>query len=124
MLLGSMHENAHTLPFTTLDKIALTQLDKAMVGVWEAFQTYEFHVAVAIVNRWVNNDLSSFYLEGVKDRLYCGDGGSILYHVFQGFLQMLAPMTPLLVEEAWQHRPEWMKKDVYAPLILWFDSVR
>ena len=114
MLLGSMHANSHKLPLTTLDKIALCQLDKTMVGVWEAWQTYDFHKAVGHINRWASGDLSAFYLEGVKDRLYCGDGGSVLYHVFHGFLQMLAPITPLLVEEAWAHRPEWHKNDQYV----------
>jgi isoleucyl-tRNA synthetase len=114
MLLGSMHEKAHELPLTTLDKIALCQLDKTMGGVWEAWQTYDFHKAVGHINRWASSDLSAFYLEGAKDRLYCGDGGSVLYHVFHGFLQMLAPITPLLVEEAWEHRPEWFKNDQYV----------
>jgi isoleucyl-tRNA synthetase len=114
MLLGSMHENAHLTPLTTLDKVALVQLDKAMMGVLESWETYEFHTGVAITNRWVNSDLSALYLEGAKDRLYCGDGGSVLYHIFNGFMQMLAPITPLLVEEAWEHRPEWMKRDEYV----------
>jgi isoleucyl-tRNA synthetase len=111
MLLGSMHENAHDLPLTTLDKIALVQLDKAMVGVWEAWQPYEFQKAVNIINRWVNVELSAFYLDAIKDRLYCGDGGGVLFHVFSGLMQMLSPITPLLVEEAWEHRPEWTQKD-------------
>jgi isoleucyl-tRNA synthetase len=114
MLLGSMHANSHKLLLTTLDKIALCQLDKTMVGVWDAWQTYDYHRAVSHINRWVNSDLSAFYLEGAKDRLYCGDGGSILYHIFHGFLRMLAPITPLLVEEAWVHRPEWYKNDQYV----------
>lgn len=111
MLLGSMHEKAQDLPLSTLDKIALVQLDKAMIGVWGAWQGYEFYKAVNIINRWANTDLSSFYLEGIKDRLYCGDGGGVLYHIFQGSLQMLAPITPVLVEEAWEHRPEWLKQN-------------
>lgn len=117
MLLMSMHEVAQSAPLTTLDKIALVQLDRAMMGVWGAWQTSEFHTAVAIINLWVNNELSAFYLEGVKDRLYCGDGGSVLNHVFHGFMRMLAPITPLLVEEAWEHRPKWMINDAYVTAI-------
>jgi len=120
MLLGSMHAKAHLLPLTTLDKIALCQLDKTMVGVWEAWQTYDYHRAVSHINRWINSDLSAFYLEGAKDRLYCGDGGSVLYHILHGFLQMLAPITPILVEEAWEHRPEWYKRDQYVSVLTTF----
>jgi isoleucyl-tRNA synthetase len=111
MLVGSMNENAQNLPLTTLDKIALVQLDRAMVEVWKAWQTYEFQKAIGIINRWVNVELSAFYLSAIKDRFYCGDGGGVLFHVLNGLLQMLSPITPLLVEEAWDFCPEWMKKD-------------
>lgn len=111
MLLGSLHEHSLEKPFTKLDKIALFQLETAMSQVLEAWQSYEFHKAVAIINRYITVDLSSFYLEAIKDRVYCGDGGGMLYFAFQGILQMLSPVTPMLVEEAWDHRPQWMKEN-------------
>ncbi|KAL3304854.1 isoleucyl-tRNA synthetase [Colletotrichum asianum] len=108
MLLGSMHESARTAPTTTLDHIALVQLKDVMEEVQKAYASHEFYRAFSAINRWVSNDLSAFYLEAMKDRLYCGDGGGVLEPIFHGFLRMLSPMTPLLVEEAWDHRPEWM----------------
>ncbi|OLN84320.1 Isoleucine-tRNA ligase, mitochondrial [Colletotrichum chlorophyti] len=111
MLLGSMHESARSAPTTSLDHIALIQLKNVMVEVQRAFAAHEFYKAFNALNRWVANDLSAFYLEALKDRLYCGDGGGVLEPIFLGFLRMLSPMTPLLVEEAWDHRPEWMKAD-------------
>lgn len=111
MLLGSMHESARTAPLTTTDQIALIQLHDTMEEVGKTFDNHEFYKGYNALNRWVNNDLSAFYLEALKDRLYCGDGGGVLELIFNGFLRMLAPMTPLLVEEAWEHRPEWMKED-------------
>ncbi|KAI1323752.1 isoleucyl-tRNA synthetase [Xylariaceae sp. FL0255] len=111
MLLGSMHEPARTTPLTTADQIALIQLQDTMDQVGRAFDNHEFYKGYSALNRWVNNDLSAFYLETLKDRLYCGDGGGVLEPIAMGFLRMLAPMTPLLVEEAWDHRPEWMKQD-------------
>ncbi|KAG5914089.1 hypothetical protein E4U42_000684, partial [Claviceps africana] len=111
MLLGSLHESSRRAPLTKLDQIAITQLHDTMAQVWEAVNNYEFHKATAIINRWVATDLSAFYLEGLKDRLYCGDGGGALEPIVIGFLRMLAPMTPTLVEEAWSHRPMWMVND-------------
>ncbi|KAJ8123433.1 hypothetical protein O1611_g9591 [Lasiodiplodia mahajangana] len=111
MLLGSMHESARTAPLTVTDQIALIQLQDTMDEVGKTFDNHEFYKGYNAINRWVNNDLSAFYLEALKDRLYCGDGGGVLEPIFNGFLRMLAPMTPLLVEEAWEHRPEWMKED-------------
>ncbi|KAI2641062.1 tRNA synthetases class I-domain-containing protein [Xylaria nigripes] len=111
MLLGSMHESARTLPLTITDQIALIHLRDTMDEVGKAFDNHEYYKGYSVFNRWVNNDLSAFYVEALKDRLYCGDGGGVLEPIFNGFLRMLAPMTPLLVEEAWDHRPEWMKQD-------------
>ncbi|KAI1422618.1 tRNA synthetases class I-domain-containing protein [Xylaria sp. FL1777] len=111
MLLGSMHESARTAPLTITDQIALIQLQDTMHEVGKTFDNHEFYKGYNALNRWINNDLSAFYLEALKDRLYCGDGGGVLEPIMNGFLRMLAPMTPLLVEEAWEHRPEWMKQD-------------
>lgn len=110
MLLGSMHKPATHIPLTKLDLVALYQLETAMKQVQTAWDSYEFHRAINAINRWVNVDLSSFYLEAIKDRVYCGDGGGILTYAFQGLLQMLSPITPVMVEEAWDHRPLWMKE--------------
>ncbi|RYP09111.1 hypothetical protein DL764_001478 [Monosporascus ibericus] len=111
MLLGSLHESARTTPLSAADHIAVMQLQRTMEEVGRAFHHHEFYKGFSALNRWVTNDLSAFYLEALKDRLYCGDGGSVLEPVINGFLRMLAPMAPLLVEEAWDHRPEWMKQD-------------
>ncbi|KAG7120292.1 Isoleucine--tRNA ligase like protein [Verticillium longisporum] len=111
MLLGSMHPAARTAPLTAADSIALVQLEDVTADVRAAFAAHEFYRAFAAINRWVANDLSAFYLEASKDRLYCGDGGGVIEPVFHGLLRMLAPMAPLLVEEAWAHRPAWMQQD-------------
>ncbi|KAF2972372.1 hypothetical protein GQX73_g1147 [Xylaria multiplex] len=111
MLLGSMRESARTAPLTVTDQIALIQLQDTMHEVGKTFDNHEFYKGYHALNRWVNTDLSAFYLEALKDRLYCGDGGGVLEPILHGFLRMLAPMAPLLVEEAWEHRPEWMKQD-------------
>ncbi|KAG5999527.1 hypothetical protein E4U43_002019 [Claviceps pusilla] len=111
MILGSLHESSRHAPLTKLDQIAIMQLQDTMDQVWEAVDNYEFHKATGMINRWVATDLSAFYLEGLKDRLYCGDGGGALEPILIGFLRMLAPITPILVEEAWSHRPAWMADD-------------
>lgn len=108
MLLGSMHASARTSPVTKLDKIALVQLRRVMAEVESAFDSYEFHKAMSAINRWIHTDLSAFYLEASKDRLYCGDGGGVLEEIFHGLLKMLSPITPCLVEEVWNHLPAWM----------------
>lgn len=116
MLLGSMLESARTTPLTAIDHIAIIQLRDTMDEVSKAYDSFEFYKGFSALNRWINNDLSAFYLEALKDRLYCGDGGGALEPIFYGMMRMLAPITPMLVEEAWDHAPEWLKKDAIHPL--------
>lgn len=111
MLLGSMHESARSAPLTFLDHITLVQLKDAMSEVGAHYNNYEFNKAVGSLNHWIANDLSAFYLEALKDRLYCADGGGVLEPILMGFLRMLSPITPVLVEEAWDHRPTWLQED-------------
>ncbi|PKS08286.1 hypothetical protein jhhlp_005230 [Lomentospora prolificans] len=111
MLLGSMHQSARTSSLTTVDHIALVHLKDVMQEVSTAYNNHEFYRAFSALNNWVSTDLSAFYLETLKDRLYCGDGGGVLEPLFFGFSRMLSPMTPMLVEEAWDNRPGWMKAD-------------
>lgn len=111
MLLGSMTESARTAPLTFTDHIAMIQLRDTMERVGKAYDNFEFYKGYNLLNRWVNGDLSAFYLEAMKDRLYCGDGGGVLEPIFWGFMRMLSPITPMLVEEAWDHAPEWLKAD-------------
>ncbi|TAQ84326.1 hypothetical protein B7494_g7358 [Chlorociboria aeruginascens] len=111
MLLGSMHVSAREAPITKLDQVALNQLQSVMKEVATAYDNFEFYKGTYALNRWINSDLSAFYLEAMKDRLYCGDGGGVLEEIFCGVLRMLTPITPSLVEEAWDHRPEWMKSE-------------
>lgn len=108
MLLGSIHQAARTAPITKLDQIALFQLQTVMRDVFAAYDNFEFHKAVNLINRWVNIDVSGFYLEAMKDRLYTGDGGGVVEEIFHGLLRMLTPITPSIVAEAWAHRPIWM----------------
>lgn len=108
MLLGSMSESARNDPLATIDHIALLQLQDTMKEVATSFDRFEFYRGLATLNNWVVNDVSAFYLEAAKDRLYCDDGGGVLEAMFIGLTRMLAPMAPMLVEEAWDHAPEWL----------------
>jgi isoleucyl-tRNA synthetase len=79
---------------------------------------------VNTINRWVNLNLSAFYVEIVKDRLYADDPRSlgrraaqtVLFQIYMNLLGMLAPVTPLLVEEAWHHTPTSIKVGIQHPL--------
>ncbi|KAI9846933.1 MAG: isoleucine-tRNA ligase [Thelocarpon superellum] len=109
---------------TSMDQIALLQLGEVNATVRQAYQSYEFHRAVNAINRWINLDLSALYIESIKDRLYADGANSVsrraaqtvLMHVSDHLLGMLSPITPLLVEEAWEHTPAQLKDTTTHPL--------
>ena len=66
-------------------------------------------------------DLSAFYFETLKDRVYTSDKPDcetlqrVLGLIFYELLQMLAPVCPLLVEEVWDHVPAELKEKSSHP---------
>lgn len=92
-----------------IDQLALHQLFKTSRAAYTAYAAFEPFKATTAINRYVNLDLSAFYVEAVKDPLYAGDAESRLraqhtcYRILQGLLQMLAPTLPLLVTEVLDH---------------------
>lgn len=105
-------------------RIALFQLYKTAEGFRNAMQNYEFHKALSIVNEWIAKDFSGFYIESIKDMIYCDSLHSqrrlvtqtVLFHVMQQFQHMLAPITPLMIEEMHEHTPTLIQEHVEHPL--------
>lgn len=60
-----------------LDKWAVTRLNALIEKVFAAYDNYEFHVVSHMVNDFCVVDLSSFYFDIIKDRLYCGEENSL-----------------------------------------------
>ena len=129
-LLGILHDwqpsaqglsNSEVFPLN--HKIAMWQLEQMKGLVEKHFQRLEYHKAITEINRYVTVDLSAFYLETVKDAAYCGSAEEAqlvketLSIVLYTLLQVLAPVTPMLVEESWEHVPPLAKAKFFeSPL--------
>ncbi|EED19101.1 isoleucyl-tRNA synthetase, putative [Talaromyces stipitatus ATCC 10500] len=107
-----------------IDRLALMQLTRLVDTCRNAFDSFEFYKAVNALNRWANHEFSAFYMETLKDRLYteAEDGASrraaqtTLFHIYTYLQELLAPITPLLVEESWEHTSERVKAQLKHPL--------
>lgn len=94
-----------------IDKWALLQLHKLIKKVTQAYEDYEFHVVYHAIHRFCVTDMSAFYLDIIKDRLYTSLADSlerraaqtVLYDVIQALVRMLAPILAFTSEEIWQH---------------------
>ena len=111
------------IPFSDLQvnhQIALMQLRSLQKGVRKHYQRFDYQKAVSEINKYVH-DLSAFYVESIKDAAYAGGErlGPIssramtqytVLHIFTALQQMLAPVTPLLIEETWDYTPSNIKQ--------------
>lgn len=129
LLLGALadFQPAFSVPYDQLqqvDRIALKHLSDMVLASRKSCENFEFYKAVSQMNRWANNDFSSFYMEAIKDRLYTLGTNSAsrraaqttLFHIFNHLQEVLGPITPLLVEETWEHTPEALKSQSGHPL--------
>ncbi|KAI5844589.1 tRNA synthetases class I-domain-containing protein [Morchella snyderi] len=108
---------------TKIDRYALAQLYRVNKATQEAYSNYQFNKVVNTITAYTNLDLSAFYLDVIKDRLYSDPARSlsrrsaqtVLSHVLRNYLSMLAPLVPLLTEEVWAHTPAAVTRGAASP---------
>ena len=133
------HEQAHAV-----DRWAIQRGDEVLAEVEAAYDGFEFHRAAAALREFMDNDLSAFYLDLLKDRLYCADAQSAACRSARTSLRRLAHVlikcwAPILVhtcEEAYEalplaarkasvHVEEWPKHGSHDPKrAQWVDAIR
>ena len=102
-----------------LDRWAMTQLDKLTAQVRKAYDRYEFHVITHAINDLCVVELSSFYLDILKDRLYCDaatgprrrSAQTALYLILDAMTKLFAPILAFTCDEIWQSMPHRAEDD-------------
>ncbi len=96
-----------------LDRWAVTKLNDLIKKVAAAYDNYEFHVVSHAINDFCVVELSSFYLDIIKDRLYCEERDSLkrrsaqtaLWLILDSMTKMFAPILAFTCDEIWQAMP-------------------
>ena len=96
-----------------LDRWAVTRLNALIEKVEAAYRDYEFHVISHAINDFCVVELSSFYLDIIKDRLYCEERNGVLrrsaqtalYLILDTLTKMFAPILAFTCDEIWQAMP-------------------
>ena len=109
-----------------IDKFALHKLNKVVAEVTESFENYEFYKYFQCLQNFAAVDLSAFYLDIVKDRLYTAGKKSlsrracqtVLYETFQTLVRILAPVMPFQAEDMWQNTPDSQRSGFDSVLLL------
>ncbi len=92
-----------------IDRYALSLVQKLQHDVHADYDRYEFHLAVQKLLGFCSEDLGSFYLDILKDRLYTSGENSkarrsaqnALYHITHALTRLIAPILSFTGEEAW-----------------------
>ena len=102
-----------------LDRWALTKLDQLVAQCRTAYENYEFHPVSHAINDFCVVELSSFYLDILKDRLYCEDRDGLrrrsaqtaLYLILDALAKLFAPILSFTCDEIWQAMPHRKEDD-------------
>ena len=96
-----------------LDRWAITRLNALIEKVFAAYDEYEFHVVSHAINDFCVVDLSSFYFDIIKDRLYCDDAEGLprrsaqtaIFLILDAMTRMFAPILAFTCDEIWLAMP-------------------
>lgn len=102
--LGELHE---------IDKLALVKLNALIDKVKDAYNAYDFHIVVSSIHNFCITEMSNFYLDIIKDRLYCTGEKSVerraaqtaMYKILSAVARMIAPILCFTAEEIWKYIP-------------------
>ena len=97
-----------------IDRLALSALDAFAAKVTAAYRRFDLHDAYVTIQQFDKDDLSAFYVDVLKDRLYSSapdaprrrSAQSALFEIFRTMCVLLAPILSFTAEEAWQHLAE------------------
>ena len=96
-----------------LDRWALSRLNALIERCREAYDNYEFFAVTYAIHNFCVTDMSNFYLDIIKDRLYCEARDGLLrrsaqtaiWHILDAMTRLLAPILSFTAEEIWGFMP-------------------
>lgn len=102
-----------------LDKWAIYRLDDLIAKVRTAYENFEFHIVYHAIHDFCVVDMSNFYLDVLKDRLYVEKADSasrraaqtVIYAVLDALCRMTAPVLAFTSEEIWSFMPHSASHD-------------
>ncbi len=94
-----------------LDRWALDKFARVSDRVVNAYMTYEFHKVYHGLHNFCGTDMSSLYLDILKDRLYVSApdaterraAQTVIYRILDGLLKLMSPVLSFTTAEAWEH---------------------
>ncbi len=110
-----------------IDKWAINKLNELMAKVKAGYDSYEFHQVYHAIHNFCVVDMSNFYLDVLKDRLYTEKADSksrraaqtAIYIILDSMTRMIAPILAYTSDEIWKYMPH--RADANAECVLFND---
>ena len=107
-----------------LDQWAVTRCNDLVAECRRHYDGYEFHSVYRAIYNFCVIDMSNFYLDIIKDRLYCEAPGSFprksaqsaIYRILDAMVRLLAPVLAFTSEEVWAAMPHAQGDDAESVL--------
>jgi len=104
-----------------VDRFALSRYSEMALTVVRSYETYDYPSVFHAINQFTTVDLSAFYADVLKDRLYTFAAGSperrsaqtALFAIADGLVRLLAPILPMTSDELWGHLPGRHEESVH-----------
>jgi isoleucyl-tRNA synthetase len=136
-LLGNLYDfdpRTDRVPYPKLmeiDRFTLHQLQRLIQRIGRAYESYEFHILYHSLHSFCTLDLSAFYLDVLKDRIYTSRPDSLarraaqttMHEVLITLVKLIAPVLSFTAEEVWQQIPKGVDDPCSVHLCL-FPSVQ
>jgi isoleucyl-tRNA synthetase len=124
-LLGNINDfdpNEHTVAYNEMfeiDRWAMQQLQKLIADVTEAYENFIFHRVFSLLYNFCTVEMSSIYMDVLKDRMYCDAKDSLsrrsaqtaMYRILDALIRMFAPILVHTAEEAWTEMNNSQQKE-------------
>ena len=120
--LADFEPDKHSVKFEELlplDRWALVRLNELVRKCWDANEAYDFWLTTNAVHMFCVVDMSNFYLDIIKDRLYCDGADSLsrrsaqtaIYEILSAITRLLAPVLAYTTYEIWDAMPHSSKEN-------------
>ena len=114
-----------------MDKFALMRLDQVTAECIKAYENFEYHLIFHAIHNFCVLDMSNFYLDAAKDRLYVEGKDSetrraaqtTIYKVLHVLTRLIAPILSFTSDEIWKFMPHKAGDDVRNVVLNDFPTV-
>ncbi|HEU0265910.1 MAG TPA: class I tRNA ligase family protein, partial [Geobacterales bacterium] len=109
-----------------IDRWALHQLELLKERVQKSYDDSEFHLFYHAVNGFCTVEMSAFYLDILKDRLYTSRRDSLvrrsaqtaMYQILDALVRLMAPVLSFTSDEVWGYMPQRQEESVHLAAMI------